>query len=307
MVRLLSRRRVKSDIDPDVDRYAKAILAKAQVGNRLPTPIDEVIACARLAISQNVSLEAKHEGFFTRSLGVLQSALKKAKGLVDLRENTIYIDLSALPSRQAFVKLHECGHKVLPWQREALLYIDDDHTLSPEVNEQFEREANHFAAEVLFQGQRFDDDLRTLPLSMKSPLALAKRYGASGHATIRRFVERHHRSCAVLVLERVAPQEDGSWLRVNRICQSARFSRKFGRPRWPELIPVAEPFVQQLARKRRYFESQMTILDEIGRAVDCHVEVFDNSYNVFALVIPSSERRGGRTRVVLLGPDGRPV
>lgn len=307
MVRLLSRRRVKFDIDPDVDRYAKAILAKAQVGTRLPTPVDDVITCARLAIAQNVSLEAKHEGFFTKSLGVLQSALKKAKGLVDLRENTIYLDLSALPSKQAFVKLHECGHKVLPWQREALLYIDDDNTLSPEVNEQFEREANHFAAEVLFQGERFDGDLRELSLSMKSALALAKRYGASAHATIRRFVERHHRSCAVLVLEKVTPQEDGAWLRVNRVCQSERFTRKLGQPRWPNSIPPTELFVQQLARKRRYFESQMTVFDETGRAVECRVEVFDNSYNVFALVVPSSERRGGRTRVVLLGPDGRPI
>jgi len=33
---------------------------------------------------------------------------------------------------------HEVGHKVLPWQASTMLYVDDEHTLDPEVKERFE-------------------------------------------------------------------------------------------------------------------------------------------------------------------------
>jgi Zn-dependent peptidase ImmA (M78 family) len=76
------------------------------------------------------------------------------------------------------------------------------------VNEQFEREANHFAAEVLFQGDRFDGDLRDLPLAMKSALALAKRYGASWRKVYQQKRRNAVIAKAATAREERAPQTD---------------------------------------------------------------------------------------------------
>jgi Zn-dependent peptidase ImmA (M78 family) len=70
--------------------------------------------------------------------------------LIDLRDVIIYLDQAVSPQKQAFLKLHEVGHKVLPWQRATYLFLDDQKTLSPDVKTLFERQANCFAAEVLF-------------------------------------------------------------------------------------------------------------------------------------------------------------
>ena len=288
-------------VEPEIGAIAKAILKKAGVGDRLPTPVDDIVACADLVISEDISLEPEQHGFLSKSLGILKSALRKAIGLVDLRENIVYLDLTTLPTRQAFVKLHEVGHKLIPWQREAYLFVDDDRTLSPEIDALFESEANHFAAEVLFQGDRFDSELRDYPLELKSALALSKRYGASVHATIRRYVERHHRPCAVLVLDRDRKDRYATFS-IRTALHSREFIRRFGGSAWPADAINEQPFVREVAFGRRLFQSEMTLFGLDGSPVACAVEVFDNSYNVFALVIPVSERRGGnrRKRIVVV-------
>lgn len=288
-------------VDPEIGAIANAILKKAGVGDRLPTPVDDIVACADLVVSHEISLEPEQHGFLSKSLGILKSALRKAIGLVDLRENVVYLDLATLPTRQAFVKLHEAGHKLIPWQREAYLFVDDERTLSPEIDALFESQANQFAAEVLFQGDRFSSELRDYPLEMKSALALSKRYGASVHATIRRYVERNHRPCAVLVLDRDRKDRKASFS-IRTALHSHEFVRRFGGGAWLANGINEQPFVREVAFGRRMFQSEMTIFGLDGSPVECAVEVFDNSYNVFALVIPASERRSGRPRrrIVLL-------
>jgi hypothetical protein len=68
--------------------------------------------------------------------------------------------------------------------------------------------------EVLFQGDGFDDDLRDLPLAMKSALALAKRYASSGDVSAEavrearhgiRAIEAKQRACETCSPRRVRP------------------------------------------------------------------------------------------------------
>jgi hypothetical protein len=54
-----------------------------------------------------------------------------------------------------------------------------------------------------------------------------------------------------------------------------------------------EPYAQQLARGRRFFETEKELLDERRKFVEGTAEIFDNTYSVFVLVIPISERRCG--------------
>src|SRR5258708_3884626 len=176
--------------NPDVTRYASQLLHKAAVGDRLPTPVDDIVACADLVVSRDVTLSQKSKELSFQFPLRLRSAIRKIVGLVDLREDVIYLNHQILPQKRNFVTLHEVGHKVLPWQRQTYLYVDDDISLNLDICQQFEQEANQFAADVLFQMGRFAEDAGSLPFTIMSPITLAPLYGASAHAAIRRYPHR---------------------------------------------------------------------------------------------------------------------
>jgi len=291
-----------SDENPEVTRYARMLLKHANISDQLPTPVDDIVTCANLVVSQDITLSEKHTDFFTRSLGILKSALEKVIGMVDLREDIIYLDTTLLPQKRTFIKLHETGHKVLPWQRQTYLYLDDETTLAPDVHEHFEREANCFAADVLFQIDRFDQDAHDLPLAIKSPLTLSKRYGASAHAAIRRYVERSKHACAVLIIERLPELgTEGPLLRIKKVIQSTKFVHKFEQVKWPVLINMDWPFTELILRRCRFFEDGEIVLnDRDNNPIRCHFHIFDNSYNVFVFIYPFTEQVRHSKKIIVV-------
>ncbi|QLG13481.1 ImmA/IrrE family metallo-endopeptidase (plasmid) [Deinococcus sp. D7000] len=289
-------------MDDEVARYARLLLERAGVGERLPTPVDDLLACAELVVSKDIDLTEPHHGFIARNYKVLLSALKKAMGMVDLRERVIYLDTTVNAAKQNFVKLHEIGHKVLPWQRDIMLHLDDDSTLSPDVKDLFEAEANRFASEVLFQGERFDRDIRDLPLELRTALQLARLYGGSIHATLRRYVERHPDACMVLVLGTTPLiTSSGTHYPVNRRHESIAFTHAF--PTWlrPERVPVSADYLQPLAGPKggafEEIETDLT-LPGLHGPVPCVVHVFKNRFSNFVLLVPLGKRRATRARIV---------
>lgn len=286
----------------EVARYARLLLERAGVGDRLPTPVNDLLACAELVVSQDIDLTEPHEGFFALNYKLLASALRKAVGMVDLRERVIYLDTTVNAAKQNFVTLHEIGHKVLPWQRDIMLHLDDDATLSPDAKELFEAEANRFASEIMFQGERFDRDIRDLPLELRTPLQLARVYGGSVHATLRRYVERHPEACAMLVLETTPlVTSAGANYPVTRLHESAEFTRAF--PTWPrpEGLPASVDFLQPLDGLRGgAFEDVDTdlTLPALHGPVPCVVHVLKTRFSNFVLLIPEGKRRRARARIV---------
>lgn len=88
--------------------------------------------------SSNIS--TVHEGYLSKFPSLLKSAVDKVMGLLDRRQNIVYLDLNQPTSRKNFIKLHEAGHKVLPWQQGICEILEDtDDTLSPHVREEFEQ------------------------------------------------------------------------------------------------------------------------------------------------------------------------
>ncbi len=286
----------------EVARYARMLLERAGVVDRLPTPIDDLLDCAELIVSQDIDLTESHDGFFARNYKLLSSALRKAMGMVDLRERVIYLNTTVNAGKQNFVTLHEIGHKVLPWQRDIMLHLDDDSTLSHNVRDLFEAEANSFASEVMFQGERFDRDIRDLPLELRTPLQLARVYGGSIHATLRRYVERHSEPCAMLVLGTTPlVTSAGAHYPVTRLHESVAFTRAF--PTWPrpERLSVSADFLQPLAgSKGGAFEKIDTDLTLPGLhgPVPCVVHVFKSRFSNFVLLIPEGKRRRASARIV---------
>ena len=81
------------------------------------------------------------------------------------------------------------GHEFLPWQRE-LLYSCPLLLLPNHVQEQFEAEADLFAAESFFFGDNFHKQAFSGDLSLATAVELAtKVYQTSLHATFAHYVE----------------------------------------------------------------------------------------------------------------------
>ncbi|XOV74839.1 MAG: ImmA/IrrE family metallo-endopeptidase [Phycisphaerales bacterium] len=103
----------------------------------------------------------------------------------------MHLDKTVHAAKLPFLKLHELGHGLLPWQRDIYaLTADCKQTLDPEVNDLFERETNAFASEVLFQVDTFTNEAADHPFSIKTPMKLSKKYGASVYSTVRHTCEQ---------------------------------------------------------------------------------------------------------------------
>lgn len=277
--------------NPDVTRYAYHLLRKAAVEDRLPTPVDDIVACAELVVSRDETLNPKSKELSHHFPFRLRSAIRKVVGLVDLREDVIYLNHQILPQKRNFVTLHEVGHKVLPWQRQTYLYVDDDISLDLDMCEQFEQEANQFAADVLFQMDRFAKDGRSLPFTITSPITLARRYGASAHAAIRRYVEQNDRACAVLIVrQQIEKKARESMPQARGRVQSTMFRERFGEIAWNRYISTSASLLASILYPHRFPQGDLVIDDVNGRHIECSFEVFTNSYDTFVLVYPCHEK-----------------
>jgi hypothetical protein len=210
-----------------------------------PTPIDRIVAYSELKINEDVDVSSIHEEYFSRASDALRRALTKVRGVLDRREKTIYLDLSQIKPRLGFVKLHEVGHDVIPWQREIHdILDDDDDSLSPETRDEFEVEASFFASATLFQQDRFLAELDKFGLDIGTSMHLAKHFGASIHATLRRYVECSKNNCALIVLENISKNGSKPKCNLRDLFFSAKFLKVFGTINIPLELGYTWPFVQ---------------------------------------------------------------
>lgn len=303
-------RRLLLPEEDDIARQARLLLRDAEVGEKLPTPVDDMVECAGLVVSNDAALDEDYADYFgvreeyqkalgATSYAALKSALRKTWGLIDLIDNIIYLDRAVSQQKQEFLKLHEVGHKMLPWQHATFLLLDHKATLAPDIKALFEREANRFAAEALFQGDRFTRQSRDLPLELETPLWLARCYGSSAHAAIRRFVEVSHRCCAVLILRPPkSGRSDNPSFGVAYEVRSSAFATRFEGARFPARLGPGSVLGAAMLTGRRYVRGDGLLLpDRDGRRTECGFQTFQNSRNAFALVFPLSETmRRSRTK-----------
>lgn len=282
----------------EVRRHAERLLREAGAIGRLPTPVADLVAAARLEVARDVSLDQGFLGRLYRKVTApVRRALEKVLGLLDRRDRTIYLDRTVHKNKAPFLCLHETGHDILPWQRDTFSLLEDcQQTLDPEVQDQFEREANVFACEVLFQLGRFEEEARDCAFGLRTPLELARRYGSSCYAAVRRYVATNRRACAVLVLDPpVYEVGTGYTASLRRTMQSPAFTARFGRPAWPEALRPGDFLHTVLPLGRRFTRPSPCRLRNLnGDEERCMVEAFDSSYQVFILVYSESEVRAQR-------------
>lgn len=289
----------------DIEKISYEILKGSNSLGLFPTPIKDIVQYSDLTIRNNVDLLSIHPTYQAQATDVLYKALGKIRGVFDWRKKTIYVDASIKNSaKKNFVTLHEVGHGVLPWQSLSHSATeDDDQSLSPEAREEFEAEANFFAAATLFQQDVFSTELNKHGLGIESVILLSKQFGASLQATFRRYVECSKNRCALLVLENPSTLDGQHKCFLRNQFQSDNFSKDFGFIKIPQELGYDWTFVNDYCRNRRYIkDGAITLLTSNG-SVDFHYHFFNNTYNAFVFFFPKGEKKSTRTQIILTGID----
>lgn len=265
----------------------------------VPTPLDELAKAVGIA-------EIKEAAELPEDVAAHKPRVwKRVLGAIVFPAKTIYVDReSQIEPRANFTQAHETAHMLLPWH-EAAFRLDDEKQLFYGTRDELELEANYAAAHLIFQGHRYHERALQNEVSIATPIELAQQYGASLHASIRFYVERHPDPVAVLVAGRYT-QFDGT-LPIWTSFESESFLERFGRfaDQPGAGLSVVEPDLPlgQIAATVRETDGvvsdTITLIDFHGDARRFVAEGFFNRYSVFIMVSPYRRVKvGRRTRVV---------
>lgn len=247
------------------------------------------MAAAKVVVAPEDALD---ESFLKKlrrkASNALKQALSKVLGVFDAKARLVFVDTSLGESKQSFIKLHEAGHGVLPWQSGLYAVIEDcEKSLAPDVAEAFDREANNFATEVLFQLDGFITEARDHDFGIKVPMKLSKKYGASIYASVRQYVQKSDYACVVIVLD---PPElvpfDGFKATVRRVVPSPAFEARFGALSLPAAFTPDDKIgaIIPVGSRKMTGVRELQLTDRNGTRHDCLAEAFKHPYNVFILI-----------------------
>lgn len=286
---------------PDIQRVAAALLRKAGVDEHLPTPVETVVAVAGLVEDDDYVLSESKIREAPRELRrLLRAAGRKIRGALDRRERVVHINPAVqVPAQRQFIRCHETMHHALPWQRDLVVLGDTASTLAPDIGIRFEREANQGAAELLFQLDLHERIARDYPTDMATPIALAEMFGASIHASFRRWIEHHDGAVCGIVVDPVATSRDPWVFRRREVITSSAWASRFGNPHFPTRLRGSDfPFVGSLAQPGGPIaDSEWSMTDGRGSPTWLRVQSFCNTYRTFILMwAPTKERLAARSR-----------
>ncbi len=271
---------------------AERALRDAGAFGVFPTPVDAIMTVAKV---EEVKEDVLNSGFIAKlrsgvekTGGALKRAVSKVMGLFHASAGLVFLDQTMMAVKKRFVRLHESGHGFMPWQRPMYALVEDcEHALDAEAAELFDREANVFAAEVLFQLDSFRDMAEGYPFSIWTPVKLAKKFDASIYACVRQYVSKNHRACAVVVLNMPEFIEgDGFRATLRRPIQSESFTTIFGAYDWK---PVYTPDddIGALIPINGYKSSgkrSLVLVDRNGDRHECIAESFSQTHQIFVLI-----------------------
>ena len=279
-----------------VEKRARLLLNRASAWDRFPTPVDDLLAAANLQVAPSsifnpaqllAYLQHKAEEVKIR----IKKALSKILGLYDSNDSLIHIDDTVGKSKQTFLKLHETGHHELPAHRKAFsLFQDCETTLSPDIADLFEREANNFARFLLFQGDGYSKLAADHNMGIRVPIDLAKKFGASVYASAREYARTNHHPCLVYALEPIElVPGNGSRALVRRVEASPSFTHQFGLPTDTE-INLGHPLwsVLPIGGRKMTSPRPFQIIDRNGGKHGCLAESFKTPYNILILLYPTT-------------------
>lgn len=253
-----------------IREHAVALLREADV-EAFPTPLDDLMAVARLVQAGEISLSFSEKKSLRSRLGDgWEHVLRKLHGLIAFDSREVWVDPDLVLVKKRFVHAHEIGHHILPAHRE-IAYLDNWESLAPDVRDACEREANQASIELLAQGDRLRAVGDDSPFGRLIVSSLASSAQISLQATARRLAEDSHKPCAAVVLyQSGAPH----------IYTSATFEQEFrwksGQAAPSELVPVLRSAVLSSA--------PLVCLNANDKPVELRCETLSTPYALIGLV-----------------------
>jgi len=268
---------------------ANKILQESDTLGIFPTPIEQILIAANV---EEVPDQILDESFLKeikyKVSNSLKSAVKKVLGLFDAVSRLIFIDKSLYFKKQNFIRLHEAGHAYMPHQSNMYKVVEEcEYTLSPDVADQFDIEANVFASEVLFQSDSFINEAMQSDFSIKIPMNLSKKFDASIYASIRQYVSKHHQCCVVLVINQPKMVLGAGFnATLRRVEASSAFKQGFSKVKWPKIYTPDDEIGKFLPinGRRMSGRKQFGITDDNGTLHEFTGEAFTNTYQTFVLL-----------------------
>jgi hypothetical protein len=214
------------------------------------------------------------------------------RALLSFPDKLIVVNNDPNPQRARFSALHEIGHYVLP-NHQYSFYVCDEAGLQPSTEIVFEKEANEFAAELLFMADRFTIEANSAEVSASTVKRLAQKFDASFESTARRLVEKNLRPCMLVVFARKPTQ---TWLgSAHEDKWEAKYcvaSKPF-KVQYFTSVTGELPAEVAVALSRAGVDIASSISKEIAisspsmaKSFRFKGEYFTNSYNVFMFLTP---------------------
>lgn len=209
----------------EIRRYARGSLSAAGALDVAPVPLHAVAGAVGL---QQENLFDLGEDVPPSMLAIIKKLSGRVLGGMAIKERVVYIDASQPEPRKRFTTAHELGHDALPWH-EAAYFADDHSTLSPATRVELEREANLYAAELLFGLDRFTEEADGFAPGLGAAMQLASTYEVSAHAALRRYASTSRHAVALLTLG-AFPIRSGAALKVfaEQCASSPSFGSRYG-------------------------------------------------------------------------------
>jgi len=272
--------------------HADELLREASALGRFPTPVDDLMVAAKLTVVDDEFLNKNLLDQFIKKAKAgavaIKSALSKVLGLFDSHERLVVIDKDAPQPKKPFIKLHEAAHGSLPHQSKIYRLIHDcEKTLDAEIADLFEREANVFASEVLFQGEVFSKEAHGQSFGIKVPISLARKFGASNYSAFRRYVITNTCACCVVVLEPSVHDLNGGFTAdVRRVVVSKCFETIFDAKILCSTVTGSHPLVPvvPINGKRMSYNREIVLFDRNQDERICVAEAFNTTHQTLVLI-----------------------
>ncbi len=263
------------------DEILETLLVEGGAAGKLPTSEKKLLKFLGL---EQMSFD------FDSELDFLETPQKppgKLRAALHLGERVVATQSGMGEKRTRFSVFHEIAHCVLP-EHHNKLFVDTDQTLSLWAKARMEREANRFAADLLFQGRLFAEEALSLKTSLRSIIGLAPKYGASFEAAFRRYTESHVVPCALVVYEKVHASDESyvedEEFRVRYTVASPPFAKLyFSAVGMAEDTCKASELFQpkEFWRVGEIVENELVVDSNEKGKFRFETEVFSNGYNIF--------------------------
>ena len=217
--------------------------------------------------------------------GLLGDAIKK----FDLRalylpdQRRVLIDDGTPVPKHRWLEAHEIGHDLLPWHREMMLG-DDESTVSTSAHAKIEAEANYTAGGLLFMGNRFREECRSLESpTIEKIKALKKAYGNTMTTTFWRVIDYAGEDKPILGFIGNHPTAGpGATTMFRHLILSPAFLRLFPSPAIAEIENEIRHYCGW-RKKGPLGQGAIMLRDHDGKRHEFSFESFFNGYDALTL------------------------